>query len=221
MKTKTTLLTALVAFAGGASLMAQVYSVNMVGYINLTTPPGFSLVANQLTTGGNTLNQVLPLPADMVEAQVFTFSNNNSNVDIYDGSAWLDNNSGNPSTTTIAPGKGFFFYNPKTTNVTVTLVGEVMTGTNSVTLPPGYKLVSTIVPQQLSLSAANGFPQVLETLYLTFANNNYTTLINDGSQWLDNSTGNPVDAQPAVGQGFFIYNPGSTDMTWTRSFSVN
>src|SRR5688572_17861389 len=106
MKTKTKFLTALVALAGGASLMAQVYSVNMVGYINLTMPAGFSLVGNQLSTGGNTLSQVFPsVPA---ESQVLTFVNNNYVVDIYTGTAWIEATTGNPSTTTIEPGKGFF-----------------------------------------------------------------------------------------------------------------
>jgi hypothetical protein len=194
-----------------------------VGYINLTLAPGFNLVANQLNaTGNNRLDTVLP--AAPLETQVLKFANNNYTADISDGTAWLDNATGNPSTTTINPGDGFFYFNPGATPVTATLVGEVPQGDVGFSMGPGFNLVSSKVPQDISLTAANGFPQVLEAQYLTFnsATQNYNTaLINDGTQWLNNDTGDPADARPTVGQGFFIFNPGGTPMVWTRSFSVN
>jgi hypothetical protein len=223
MRTKTLLLTAALGVIGAASSMAQVYSVNSVGYINLTLAPGFNLVANQLNaTGNNRLDTVLP--AAPLETQVLKFANNNYSSDISDGSAWFDNSTGNPSTTTISPGDGFFYFNPGGTPVTATLVGEVPQGDVGFSMAPGYNLVSSKVPQDISLTAANGFPQVLEALYLTFnsATQNYnSTLINDGSAWFNNDTGEPADARPTVGQGFFIFNPGATPMAWVRTFSVN
>src|SRR5882672_2548950 len=125
MRTKTLLLTAVLGIAGAATSMAQaVYSVNVVGYINLTMKPGFNLVANQLKASpDNKLNSVLP--AAPLESQVLKFANNNYSTDISDGSVWLDNATGNPSATTVSPGEGFFFYNPGTVNSTATLVGEV------------------------------------------------------------------------------------------------
>src|SRR5947207_10303632 len=46
MRTKTLLLTAALAAAGAASAMAQnVYSVNAVGYANVSVPSGFSMIA--------------------------------------------------------------------------------------------------------------------------------------------------------------------------------
>jgi hypothetical protein len=48
MRTKTLLLTAALAVAGLSSASAQVYSVNAVGYINLSLPKGFSMICNQL-----------------------------------------------------------------------------------------------------------------------------------------------------------------------------
>jgi hypothetical protein len=223
MRTKTLLLTAALGVIGAASSMAQVYSVNSVGYINLTLRPGFNLVANQLNaTGNNGVGTVLPTAP--TEAQVLKFANNNYSSDIFDGTAWLDNATGNPSTTTIAPGDGFFYFNPGATDVTATLVGEVPQGDVGFSMVPGYNLVSSKVPQDISLTAANGFPQVVESLYLTYnaATQNYNpTLINDGTEWLNNDTGIPTDARPTVGQGFFIFNPGNTAMIWVRSFSVN
>ena len=54
MRTKTLFLTAALSAVGMATSMAQtVYSVNIVGYINLPVVHGLSLVANQLNAAPN------------------------------------------------------------------------------------------------------------------------------------------------------------------------
>lgn len=221
MRTKALLGLAALAVSVATVSAQNVYSLNVVGYYNLTMKPGFNLVANQLNTSNNTLNAVLP--AAPIESQVLTYANNAYTIDISDGTAWVDANTGDPSTTSVAPGKGFFYFNPATADATVTFVGEVTQGTGlTVTNKPGFNLVSSIVPQAIPLTAANGFPQVLEMQYLTFANppGAYNILINDGTAWVDANTGDPASAAPAVGQGFFIFNPGTTDVLWTRDFTV-
>ena len=223
MRTKTLLLTAALSVAGMASSMAQVYSVNAVGYINVTMRPGFNMVANQLNrTPNNSLNNVISgVP---VESQVLKFENNNYSAELYDGSAWIKND-GSPGTLSASPGQGFFFFNPEGGNVTVTLVGEVPQGTGlTVPLPPGFALVSSIVPQAVPLTPANGFPNILEAQFLYFnaATQNYDAPIyNDGTGWILGD-GTPVAAPaPAVGTGFFFFNPNATTANWTRNFSVN
>src|SRR5262245_46238811 len=63
MRTKTLLLTAAALTAGVLSSFAQssnVYSVNVVGYINVTVAAnGYTFLANQLTNSGNSVNTVL------------------------------------------------------------------------------------------------------------------------------------------------------------------
>jgi hypothetical protein len=224
MRTKALLLTAALSLAGVATSMAQVYSVNAVGYINLTMRPGFNLVANQLNrTPNNSLNNVLTgVP---LESQVLKFDNalNNYIVEVFDGTSWITLE-GNPGTLTVNPGSGLFFFNPDVANITVTLVGEVPQGTGlTVPLPPNFSLISSIVPQSIALTAANGFPQILEAQFLSFnaTTQNYDeALINDGTQWIT-LLGAPAPAPtPAVGQGFFFFNPGDA-ANWTRNFSVN
>jgi len=222
MRTKALIITAALGLASAASSMAQaVYSVNVVGYINLPIQPGFNLVANQLKASpNNRLGSVLPSVA--VETQVLKFVNNNYTADVFDGSAWLDNSTGEPSTTSVSPGEGFFLYSPSA--ATVTLVGEVTTGNNlTVNMGAGFSLISSIVPQAIALDPVNGFNNVVEMQYLTFnaGTQNYnTTLVNDGSGWLNNETGDPVpDPVPSVGQGFFIYSTGPA--SWVRSFNPN
>jgi hypothetical protein len=218
MRTKLVLGAAILA-AGLASSVAQnVYSLNVVGYYNVAVRGGgFTLCANQLNTGTNGINQVIPT-AD-VESQVLTFKNNDYNADIFDGSAWLDNNSGNPSTTVLQPGKGFFYLNNAAAK-NLTFVGEVPQGVVNLALPSGLALVGTITPQALELSAANGFPQILESQvqYFNNTNNTYISFVNDGSQWLDNNSGDPVTLIPAVGQGWFWQS--GTAGAWNRNFTV-
>lgn len=227
MRTQAILCAAALA-AGAVSSMADsanVYSLNVVGYYNVVLKGGgLTLTANQLdvVSGGvtnNSLNNVLPsLPFG---SEVLKFVNNDYNVDIFDGTQWLDNNSGNASTTTVSPGEGFFILNGDTPTVTNTFVGQVQQGALVVTLPPGLSLISTVTPQVLDLSS-NSFPAEFGEEYLIFDNslNDYVVSIWDGTEWLDNNSGNLVTVAPAVGQGYFILNADPTNYVWTRNFSV-
>jgi hypothetical protein len=224
MRTKTLLLTAALSVAGIATSMAQVYSVNAVGYVNVPVLPGFNLIANQLNrTGGNTLNSLFS--GATTESQVFKYLANGSyTADIFDGTGWLDAETGDPSVRTLNPGEGAFFYLAGSTPQTITLVGEVPQGNVGISLTPGFSLVSSKVPQSVPIDTI-GVPDVVEALFLTY---NATTqsynisLINDGTDWLQSETGVVTPATPKVAEGFFFYNPSqSTPIAWVRTFSVN
>jgi hypothetical protein len=106
---------------------------------------------------------------------------------------------------------------------TVTLVGEVKTGSSTVQLPPGFTLASTVVPQAVALTTANSFPVAEEMQYLSFnamVQNYDTALIFLSGEWLDSVTGTPTTPTPAVGQGYFIFNPLLTPLAWTRVFNI-
>jgi hypothetical protein len=97
MRTKTLALSAVLSALGTASLVAQtnVYSLNAVGYINVTMPPGFSIITCPLIVGTDTeyastyggtpvtndLNVVLNNDAPATpyaDATVFAFNNGHS-----------------------------------------------------------------------------------------------------------------------------------------------
>jgi hypothetical protein len=223
MRTKT-LLTAAALAAGALTAMAQsnVYSLNVVGYYNVTAPAGgLVLTANQLDTGTNGLNQVLP--GAQLGDQVLTFKNGDYNIDVFDGTQWLDNNTANPTTTVVPPGVGFFYQNVQSGSETLTFVGQVEQGSLVKTYPTGFTLSSTKVPAALSLNS-NGFPQVLGMQCLLF-NGDYVIYVNDGgppggSGWLDNNTALPVNLSPGVGVGYYIQNSDPTTYTWTLNFTV-
>jgi hypothetical protein len=233
MRTKSLFLTAAALAAGLVSSFAQssnVYSVNVVGYVNLTTPPGFSMIDNQLSSSNNTIIDVLGnanTAGVLQDAQVLKYIKATASytLDTYDAGSggWVDALTGDPATNTVAPGTGFFFYNARNTNIVLTLVGNVPQGTNTVPLTTGFSLIGTPPPVPLNLRSTNGFPAVQDMQFLRFTNNtgpgNYDTIIVfDSGDWYNSFTGDPQEPVPGLGQGYFIYNPGSS--TWTNIFIV-
>jgi hypothetical protein len=95
---------------GAASLvtsMAQVYSVNIVGYVNTTVPSGFSMIQNPLNASpDNKLANCLPAPAQPCVIYLYQTATGGYAVNEWDGGAWADDQQ------VINPGDGFFMYNP-------------------------------------------------------------------------------------------------------------
>src|SRR4051812_22014092 len=141
MRTKTLLLTAALSAAGALSSMAQVYSVNIVGYINLTVPKGFSMVANQLNaTPDNKIQSVLPAPPE--NTTIYKF--NGHGYDSFNYSADNPPPGWFPATGTLAPGEGAFIsIDPSViapaTSTTITLVGEVQLVSDT-SIPNGFSI---------------------------------------------------------------------------------
>src|SRR6266496_2681666 len=73
MRTKTILVTGLLVAAGITTSTAQaVYSVNIVGYINKSLPPGLSLISNQLNASpDNKVQTLFGSPAGQVTVYKF------------------------------------------------------------------------------------------------------------------------------------------------------
>jgi hypothetical protein len=208
--------------------MAQaVYSVNVVGYVNLTMQRGFNSVANQLdATPDNKLSSVLPsVPQD---SQVLKYGNNNYTRDDFDipSGGWIDSETLDPSVRSVSPGEGFLFYNPTAGAITVTTVGQVRTG-NGLSVPLAgsqFSLISSITPQDIALNAANSFPVAQDMQFLSYNANTqgYNVRLDfDSGGWINSETLDPVaDPVLSVGQSAFVYNPGAAT-SWTRNFNPN
>lgn len=228
MRTKTILLTAAVCAAGVASSVAQVYSINVVGYINKVVPAagGYALASNPLKGTSNTIDEMFgggKLP-------------NGGQV------AWWDPpGSANPSppfkvanrtlfgtwapagieTTVLGPGRGMFIKSPTgaTSPVTNTFVGEVAQGslTNKYN-PIGYYLSGNLVPDS-GLASAIGLtvPNSGQVLTWTEPNGPYVAHNRPpfGSGW-----GATTEPNLAVAEGFFLNNSSSTAFEWVRNFTV-
>jgi hypothetical protein len=232
MRAKAILFTAALMAAGAVTSMAQVYSVNAVGYVNLTLPAGFSIIANPLNGNpDNSLNTILPLPPEGNEAIIYRWDPNVQNYTIlltfFDGFGWFDPGM-DPNNLIVNPGEGFFINLPAPGPFNVTLVGEVPQGSLSNPLLPGLNLVSSQVPQALPI----GDRIALDDGDLDFpaANDDVAYLWNgggydlytyfDGFGWFDpNSIVGAEGPVIPVAGGFFVSKGAAT--SWDRSFSVN
>jgi hypothetical protein len=223
MRTKALLLAAALTAAGIASTMAQsnVYSLNVVGYVNVTMVDGFTLVSTPLNNANNAVSNLLAnAPLDTT---VYTFSGGNfvlNNLDLF-GGGWQD------PTQDLSPGKGYFVRNVSGGPYTNTYVGEVLQGTLTVTLGSGFTLVGSKVPQagfytDLGGNADQTTFGLDDTIY-RFAGGNFILYNNDlfGGGWSGGPPAPDTAKGPLIGvaEGFFYRNV-SGNAAWVRTFTV-
>jgi hypothetical protein len=232
MRTKTLVLSGVVAALTSVSAMAQVYSLNTVGYINVTCPPqAFSLVADQLWANGVGNNQYI---SPLLDSQLLDGLHNGSAVYVYENGGfvpftvqsggWLGANNintpGTPASTTINPGSGFFIYNSSTNPLVLTFVGTVGQGNQTNSLPQGaISLVSSMWPAAGTLDSSStglDFSSVNNDFFAAFqaSSGGYVEQTFLGGSWLG---GVPT---VSVGEAFFYYNAGASANQWVQSFNV-
>lgn len=222
MRTKTLLLTAALCAVGVVTSLAQapVYSVNAVGYVNVTLKPGYNLISNPLNGTNNAISTVLPTVPEGTSA--FKWNGNIQQfaaADSYLGGVWYDG-AFNPATTVLNPGEGFFVQNNSPADAVVTFVGEVPQGNLTNSISANYGFYSSIVPQSASLTAL-GFTGVEGMTYQpwnTVAQQYGSAYSFLSGVWYDGAF-NAVDPAPAVAEGFLVNSPSA--VKWGRTFSVN
>jgi hypothetical protein len=218
MRTKTLLLTAALCAAGAATSMAQVYSVNMVGYINQSVPAGYSAIANHLNNSpDNRVTSLLTAPPD--GTRIYKFNPTTGGfifIQFIDG-AW----EGDDTTITLGPGEGAFVFAPSA--FTQTFVGEVALS-SSVSLPSGFSMVSSALPQALPLSGAPpaglAYPVGEGDRIYQY---NPTTGGFIFNQFIDGAwegDGGGTAPSVAIGESFYAFNAGASAKSWNRTFSV-
>jgi hypothetical protein len=195
---------------GAASSMAQVYSQNAVGYINVTVKPGFNLVGNQLIQANVTIASLLPAPP---AGTIFYSYSNGFSTTTYDP----DLGGWDPDPNLPLPyGGGGFLFNPTASNFTLTLVGDVGQGSLANAVPAGFAIRASKVPQAGRISTDLGFPAVQNDTLFQYVNpSGYSTYTYD----VDLGGWDPAEPTIAVGEGFFIQS--TAGHAWTRTFSVN
>jgi len=212
MKTKSLLLTALLTAAGSSGLMAQVYSLNIVGYVNQAIPAGFSLVACQLQNStDNKLTSLFTTAPDGTTVYKWSNSQNRYFINDFADGSW----EGDDLNMTMNPGEGVWFKAP--TPFTNTFVGQIALS-SSVPIPHGFSIISSAVPQAGTLTALQyGATEGDTTYQWSPAQNKY--IINDFADgaWEGDTAGGPT---VAVGEGFWLKNPNASAETWARTFNV-
>jgi len=238
---KTLLIAAAALAAGVISSQAQVYSQNVVGYVNIPVPNNqFALIANQLDTGSNTVDNVIQSGAVSSDTTMLFWTGSGFHTYIYyntadspdGGQGWYDFTTSAPATNNLAPSGGVFVHNSSGAAITLTTVGTVLQGTNLVTITPGFGIYSLPEPLGGTSLDSQNFPAVSSSdTYLKWTGTGYYTLIyyNSGDSpdgntgWYDfttsvyESTNSTV--WPNAGNSFFINHSGASE-TWTNVFNV-
>jgi len=216
MRTKTLLCAAALAAGLATSALAQsnVYSLNVVGYYNVTVPAGqYILVGNQLNTTNNSLPGIIPNPPPGSQFQYFSGGGLSAyafdDVDL----VWTPNATG----LDLSPGHGGYFRSPVAT--TVTFVGEVKQGSLTNTLSKGNYVVRTAqVPIATNLVGMQLFGEPGDQIQ-TY-NNGFTAFAFDDVDLIW-TPGNPNGPTIAVG-GAFYYRKATTGVNtnWVQNFTV-
>jgi hypothetical protein len=217
MRTKALLLAAAIVAGGAITGAAQtVYSINAVGYVNLTIPAGFSMIGNPLNTTNNTVETLIPAPP--MNTTVYKWDGTSFTTAVYLG-VWLGGN------LTLNPGEGCWINTSDA--FTNTFVGEVVQSPDAATpltnsIPSGFSIRSSIVPQEGSadeLALTSSLSTVGQaTVYKWDTSVNpptYQTALffGGGIGWL----GTPPSFK--VGEAFWVNS--DTSANWTRIFTIN
>jgi hypothetical protein len=237
MRTKAILLAAAFAAAGVATSMAQVYSVNAVGYVNKTLTPGFTLVSNPLIAADNTIQALFNNFQGGVRdgTTVYKFVGGGFQTAGFDEfGGW----GGAGATVTLMPGEGAFVFIPnpqagEAANKVLTFVGEVPQNNTTTPLPRGFSMKSSVVPQAVApdnVKNTDGSSAAIpavdgDTIYRwNPAAKGYTSYLytqfdpQTPGEWASgNTTGLPTFD---VGEAFYYFRLGAAT-TWNRTFSVN
>jgi hypothetical protein len=237
MRTKLLAAAAILA-AGFATVQAQnVYSLNVVGYVNLTLKPGYNLITPQLkdASGSTAINTILTNAPTLEDFSTF-FGWNAGAQTFTEAAVWVGPNSGGPAwfdagfngpvADTAPRGQSYFLFNAGATDTTLTLVGEVPQGTDNLSVPANYAFLGDSVPTSQEIKT-NGFPIADFASIFTFnpVTQSYTEALvgvsaqSGGPAWYDAGFNGEVIFAPAVGQGFVHFNPGAT-APWSRTFTV-
>jgi hypothetical protein len=212
MRTKTLLLTAALSAAGIATSMAQVFSVNAVGYVNTPIVVGFNLISNPLNNTDNSIaNLFKGAPVNTAvykyeQATGFTVAT----MDEFDG-VFLP---AAAAATTVVPGEGVFVLAP--TAFTVTFVGEVPQGALKNPIPAGLSIRSSQVPQAGTASELGLVGKPNDVLYQF---NTATQLYEISTFDEFDGVWNPPLKPLKVGEAVFLNLQAPT--SWDRTFSVN
>jgi hypothetical protein len=225
MRTKTLLLIAAIGAAGAATSMAQVFSVNAVGYVNKTIPAnGFAMVSNPLKAATNKIDALFAgVPAG---TQVYVYTPGKGyDVGTYDD---LDQSFGpTVGPKELLPGQGVFVKNPTAQPLTITFVGEVPQGTLNTSMVAGLQIVSSQVPQAGTPTDLN-FPHTAAQ-GLTPGDQVYKFVVSDPTPAnnqkylvatfddLADDWDKPLNFD--VGEAVFVKL--AKPVTWTRQFNVN
>jgi hypothetical protein len=219
MRTKTTLAAAAILAAGLASSMAQanVYSLNVVGYVNASYVAGFNAAANPLVgSPDNTLNTVLSGTGVPDNTIVFTWDTALQDFSptlptyVAGSGTWSPNAS-------VIQGQGFFVLAPSA--FTHTWVGEVKQGTTTTPIAPGFNGIASPAPIAGDTAAVLA-GMVPADNDIAFKWNPATQDFGATATYVAGSSTWTPAVNFGVGEGLFYLSTRGATQNWVSSFTV-
>lgn len=218
MRTKSLLAAAAIVAAGALSSVAQsnVYSLNIVGYINVGVTNGnLHLLANPLKPSNGDYNITNTVKLQDPGSDGTTLFQWNAGTSSWDSYLWFDGFGWFPDANQNL-GEGFFLQ--PTLTQTITLVGEVQTGTSTNVIPTGLKLLGNKVPVAgPEPGGAVGHDGDTVFTWDVPGNQWVSTLYFDGYGWFDN-TAETNGPSLKVAEGFFFQNTGGA-LNWIKTLN--
>jgi len=219
---KTLLIAAAALAASIISSEAQVYSQNIVGYVNLQFANGnYSPIATPLQATGTVNNAEQLLPNATPGDDVLFWNGGGFDTYAFAGPGTWIGPSGPGPAPTINPGTPFFYLNNSGSGVTNTFVGSV-TLSNVVSLVAGnYSFCAEAAPVADTLDGTNlNLPLVAGDDVLLWNGNGYDTYAFAGpGVWIGPSGPGSAPTLPVGTAFFYLNNSGSTEF-WTNNVHV-
>jgi len=221
---KKTLLIAAAALAASViSSQAQVYSQNIVGYVNQSIPgsAAYTLMVAPLQTTNNANNAEQLLPALQPNDNILIFNGAGFDTYVYISTGFWFGPSGPGPAPTINAGAAFFYENNGSGIITNTAVGSV-TLSNTVALTGGaaYTLVGSTAPIGDNLESTNfNLPLQANDNVLLFNGSGYDTYVYIAPGFWFGPSGPGSAPTVSVGQGFF-YEDNSGPTNWVQNVVI-
>ncbi len=161
--------------------------------VKLDIGPGYSMIANPLRRGGNTLDEVLPRVPEGTRFFKFNSALRNYTQSTFQGGHWI------PAGQTLAPGEGAFIYNVTAARVSLVFTGQPELNPTPRQFGPGLYMISSLYLRSGRISELLDFPLRNRDTVFKFdsARNDYTTCFFDSGMWYEE----PVIE---VGEAFFF-----------------
>jgi hypothetical protein len=201
---------------------SNVYSPNIVGYATVNVPPGYSLLANPLSTGQR--NGADEIGLQISGNQILIWNGSGYDSFYYDLSfgGWVNQSFAPTIPPSLPPGRGFFLFNPLPTATNITFIGEVLpapSSTNTLSLPSGFALLGSPLPANVTNIALPpiSLPLFASMQVLTWSGSGFVYSSYDPSfgGWVDADFKPKPPPSYEIGQAFFFFNPG--DGAWRQS----
>ena len=242
MRTKTLLMAAVAAFAASViTSQAQVYSQNIVGYVNNPVPSGFSAQSAPFdNAAGNAVTNLIPNTGQWDGSYVYVWNGHSYTVYTLDstlGGIADVTDSYATNCPVLNPGTAFFLSNQTGSPQTNTYVGTVHIGsgsypgtsTNVILASAAFSLVAPVIPVSGGISSVCGLTNsagALDGDYIyvpkiiggVFHGYDVTTIDSTLGGFADvTDSTNVPEPVITLGTGFFFNNQNLQTVNWVQS----